>query len=208
MVLRTSLSIERERSFGPPITPSIAGGGRKRRKGRETAQEPRQELDSRVAALSAEYRRCHDRESPVGPKVRQAPPSCKAPVGGSRSPKISLCSPTPRNSNRPSNSRRPSQRPAASANRDENRICRLSRSQSFSIRTTSLTAGPITVKSSRSAAPTLPYSTSPTCRAISTSANGKPAASRSKLRSTYVPCERPQLVASNCHAARRPHETP
>ena len=47
-------------------------------------------------------------------------------------------------------SRRPSQRPAASANRDENRICRLSRSQSFSIRTTSLTAGPITVKSSRS----------------------------------------------------------
>ena len=54
-----------------------------------------------------------------------------------------------------SDSRRPSQRPAASANRDENRICRLTGSQSFSIRTTSLTAGPITVKSSRSTAPTV-----------------------------------------------------
>jgi len=43
--------------------------------------------------------------------------------------------------------------PAASANRDENKICCLRGSQSFSIRTTSLTAGPITVKSSRSTAP-------------------------------------------------------
>ena len=77
--------------------------------------------------------------------------------------------------------RRPSHRPAASANLEENRICRLSGSQSFSIRTTSLTAGPITVKSRRSAAPTLPYSTSPTCRAISTSAKGRPAASRFEL---------------------------
>ena len=33
---------------------SIASGGRKRRKGRETAQEPRQELDSRAEAPSAD----------------------------------------------------------------------------------------------------------------------------------------------------------
>jgi hypothetical protein len=65
------------------------------------------------------------------------------------------------NLNCPRDSRRPSRRPSASANREEKRRWRSSISQSFSIRTTSLTAGPVTVKSSRSAAPTLPYSTSP-----------------------------------------------
>ena len=101
---------------------------------------------------------------------------------GSRSPKISLGSSTPRSLNCPRDSRHPSQRPAASANREEKRRWRPSISHSFSIRTTSLTAGPMTVKSSRSAAPTLPYSTSPTWSAMSTRAKGSPSARRCRFR--------------------------
>ena len=55
---------------------------------------------------------------------------------------------------------------------------RPSGSHNTSIRATSLTAGPITVKSRRSTAPTLPYSTSPTCSAKSTEAVGLPASRR------------------------------
>jgi hypothetical protein len=89
--MRTSLSIEREHSLGPQITPrEHCRRGRKRRKGRETGQAPCQELDPRVEAPSADTVAVTTRESPVGPKFRQARPSCKATVGGSRSQK-SLC---------------------------------------------------------------------------------------------------------------------
>src|SRR5271155_2431899 len=120
---------------------------------------------------------------------------------GTRSPKISLGSPTPRSLNCPRDARRPSQRPAASANREEKRRWRSSLSQSFSIRTTSLTAGPMTVKSSRSAAPTLPYSTSPTWSAMSTSVKGSPSAWRRRFRdSTFsklsTAASRPRLQAT------------
>ena len=53
--MRTSLSIEREHSLGPQITPrEHCRRGRKRRKGRETGQAPCQELDPRGEAPSAD----------------------------------------------------------------------------------------------------------------------------------------------------------
>ena len=136
---------------------------RKRRKGRETAREPRQELDSRVEVLSADTVAVATASLRSDRNFVRLIRVAKRRSEGAAAQK-SLCVRQRRAIQIGRATRGVPQRPAASANRDENRICRLSRSQSFSIRTTSLTAGPITVKSSRSAAPTLPYSTSPMYR--------------------------------------------
>src|SRR5215472_1400009 len=86
---------------------------------------------------------------------------------GSRTP-LSECRPTDNNG-----SRTPS---AACTNDVEIRIGLPNTLQSPSRRAASFTAGPITVKSRRSAVPMLPYVTSPACSAMSKLSAGLPAA--------------------------------
>jgi hypothetical protein len=83
LVMRTSLSIEREHSLGPPITPrEHCRRGRKRRKGRETGQAPRQELDPRVEVCSGVEKvrrrftvlRCESVRDPEGRRLRRRAP--------------------------------------------------------------------------------------------------------------------------------------
>ena len=93
-------------------------------------------------------------------------------------PNSSVSSRTPRRRWRPSETRRERQDVAASANCCEIRRLCPSGSHNFSMRDASFTAGPITVKSSRAAVPTLPYCTVPRCSEISSSVACRPSARR------------------------------